>query len=301
MTTLDSLRHAALASPDDDGPRLAWLDAYQEEHGDTDWVLAVREFIGRCGERRNYRPPTLAELSEYADMPPLAPYRVMLPGWRQWLGQNDRWLTINENADGSKGTWSVGAANWIRLVPSLWSLLSGSDRWRRKGATVEVEWQRPDLHNPVHGDWQVNRARLIFARGWLTRVEFRDWQSADALLPAILADQPFVEPGIQGQPEIVPNDYGGTVGLSWEVCGPALLLAGMTRPHPNSIATRLVFTGNDAAARARAALADALRCRAMGEWPAHAIPTLSPGMPCQPVATGTGRNPVNHANLSGRG
>jgi hypothetical protein len=258
-TTLDQLARAG-AETADDTPRLVWLDCFEEEHGATDFVCAVREFIAVCREPRRYEkaetwiPGTIYKTARRA-----------VAGWREWLGAGDGWIyasgrmTLNDYAP-------LMRMNWPRLAPSLFRRLNVSDRWRRKGAVIDVEKRSLARAGPIF-EPILFRARLTFARGFLSRVEFRDWQSADALLPAIMADQPFAEVGIRGAIETEngtqPKDYVSAFVLS-ERCGPAFDLIDDGRRFVGPPGEYRRFDYPDAAARARAALSAALKKRAGG-------------------------------------
>lgn len=263
MTTLDALAAACEATPDDEAVRLYWLDCFEEEHGTTPFVEATREFLGRCGERRKY--VDAPRVNGVAFIPR---QRRALPGWRDWLVQPEgAWFLLTGLA--AFGPGAASNVNWFRLVPSLWSMLAGADRWRRKGSWVTVEsWNNNPPPHP-------SRARLEFARGFIRRVEFRDWQSADAMLPALLADQPFVEAGIRNA--VVWNgDLTHGASIPHDRVGPLFELlqcdfrvgrdhAGRPIvPWPNGTETDAVFEAGlcNPGARARRALSRALKRRA---------------------------------------
>lgn len=180
MTDRDALIAACKASPDDDTPRLVYLDWLEEMDGVTDFTTATREFYAKCREPRRYENTGEVPKGQYVygDMK----VRRILPGWREWLSCDEKENVICRKFDGSPNYWGVSRANWMRLVPSLWPLLKHRDNWQRRKGTVVIRHTLERHH-----------IRLIFARGWLARVSFLPRRLADSiLLPAILTDQPFV-------------------------------------------------------------------------------------------------------------
>jgi uncharacterized protein (TIGR02996 family) len=235
MTDLDALIAACQAQPDEDTPRLAYLDALEEETGGpTDFTTATREFYAKCKEPRRFKgvPSAIRAVEpRNGEVYLSAARRRALPGWREWLAPKEAlWYLVYQRRDeGPPTPMNPGAFNWPRILPTLWKHLGQMDRWRRDGARVNVlayeyEWVRhtvtgkPIMRNHVSSSGVTYRVRLTFDRGWLARAEFRDWQSADALLPAILTDQPFVEAGIRGT---VTTDHNDVASYRRALIGPA--------------------------------------------------------------------------------
>lgn len=294
MTDADALLAAALASPDDHSLKLVWLDCLEESGERPDFVRACREFLAKCGERRKYETKDRMVHAVGAFGHVVKNARRALPGWRDWLGDNPNdggysYITEHTKTWIRSGALPVG---WLRLLPSLLAITTSNDRWQRQGATIALVRGIPD-HNRVYVE-RWHRARLTFARGFLERVEFRDWQSADALLSAILADQPFVECGIRGAVRVEPTrDYrqigggritswvlphskGGTAQhaiVSYETCGPAWasIEADMRCLGGENTKVFPALANNDALARARHALSAALRKRALAGVGAPAL------------------------------
>lgn len=251
MTDLAALTAAALAT-DDDTPRLAYLDALGEAGGHEDYVAACREFYAKCLKKRRYEkyPWTMPDgRSGFT--------REALPGWREWLASpGDEWIKAGDYGF-DPDFWprnELTAMNWNRLVPTLFRKMNWDDRWRRKGKRIELRLRGPrDQTRIGTGHYKNCHVDLDFARGWLARVEFRSWQDADALLPAILTDQPFVEAGIRGVPAFLNDPVHPRWVVYSAACGPWSLSAeGLTGYYDEP----------DAIARARRALSDALRKRA---------------------------------------
>lgn len=168
MTDRDALIAACKAFPDEDTPRLAYLDWLEETGGVTDFTTATREFYAKCRERRRYYPALSGDT------------RRAMPGWREWLSGDEQDGHILRKFDGSPNYWGKTIVNWVRLVPHLWPRLNRVDIWqRRKGAVL------------IRHTLERHHIRLIFARGWLARAEFLPRRLEDDFLPAILIDQPF--------------------------------------------------------------------------------------------------------------
>lgn len=285
MTDLDALIAAAEAEPDNETIRLVYLDYLDDRDGATDYTSACREFIAKCKEKRRYeKVRVVAPLGTMA-----WDERRALPGWREWLSPN---CTDTLRADGwftGGGGWpSVIGANWHRLVPCLWKHFSHVDwdRWRRVGSRIELRLTGPrQKQDGGEGHYKRCHVSLTFGAGWLRRAEFKTWRDADALLPSILADQPFAEAGIRGQPVVaatrnwrainggqmegiaIAHSKGGIALhalLEGRHIGPAFKFVSGNMPldRDSEIKAFPALTNNDAEARARLALSRALKQRA---------------------------------------
>lgn len=203
MTDLAALAAAAVALPDDDTPRLVWLDEYAQVHGENEWYLATREFVAKCREPRRYdvrRAPT-ESLYEPLGTNEVVSRRAR-PGWREWLASpSDTFRADGKplNAD-SFPSFAVfhkehvpDVMNWHRLVPTLWASLPGDAKWRRDGGTISIMLR-------MYRDNRWFRCiGLKFRNGFLDLVACREGQPYADWLTRILKDQPFITHNLFGQ------------------------------------------------------------------------------------------------------
>lgn len=222
MTDRDALLAAIRTDPADNTARLALAD-WLDEHGDSDADRASAEFVRQC-----FAPVTYTVVAEITDDDAKA-RRKRSPGWREWLSSDGaQWWRCDGKPQHVVDQYPIGAAwskvfapdvmNWHRLVPRLWGMLQGKTQWRRDGGKIRIRGND-------HGD-----LTLEFRRGFLSRVEFRDWRAADRMLERILADQPLTEPGIVGQP--FWDEVDGSWYVDSEGLGPLYAeLSGIKWPH----------------------------------------------------------------------
>jgi hypothetical protein len=280
MTIPDALLAAALASPDDHSLRLVWLDAFQEQHGETPWVQATREFLCVCGERRKYEkchhtgdPVTEGKSWDH---------RRALPGWREWLaapGEQTYRVDGKPLAADVFPSFAIfheervaDSMNWHRLVPSLWEMLKPQDKWRRSRNAVTI------LQQLQYSSQRIGTVRMEFNLGFVRQVEFPYPHFADDLLPGILEDQPFCEPRIRDSIAYAPTSGSVRSGST----GPAFqILEGFDAEFSNHSGEQFRLyrdkIGMKGSERARRALSDALRKRALGAIPNHLTTPLQTG------------------------
>ena len=219
--TLSQLRAALLADPDDSGCRGAYWDCIQEHQDESDLCKATVELWTLC-QRPNWS------------------------AMRSWLGTPARKLCRRRVWDISGDT-----QNWPRLLPTLWGKMELLDMWRRVVNRVEVQVRNREevrLGRSAYMTTNWHRCTLTFVAGFVTHAEFNCPESAERLLPLVLADQPMCEAGITNG---VFSD-----GQAWWPSSKVRSMLGITGPHLNDYADDQP---------ARTALSRALRAWVMPE------------------------------------